>query len=215
MSDDTDIAEIFDKLPFDEISEALGITPGDAKQGAALALPALLSGMEANAQDPSAAASLFGALQTKDPSILDGTISFGGVDTVDGEKIVEHIFGDTTQDVASRLGGSGGLGGDMMKQVLAFLAPIVMAYIAKKIGGAGAETPTTTTGSDGTPGMEDLTKVLGGVLGGGGIEGVLGQVLRGMATPTSGSTSSSSSGTHNGLESLTELLGGLLGGGTR
>ncbi|MFP5391863.1 MAG: gluconate:H+ symporter, partial [Gammaproteobacteria bacterium] len=62
------------------------------------------------------------------------------VDTSDGEAIASHIFGDNQDQVVSALGGSGasGLGGGLVKKLIPILAPIVMAYLAKRLGGGAA-----------------------------------------------------------------------------
>jgi hypothetical protein len=120
-----DINDIFAQLPIGEIAKELGVSKDEASKGVALALPALVSGLHANAADPKGAASILGALDSKDTSLIDGGISLSDVDTADGTKIVKHIFGAATPDVAAKLGGatggsssSGGGIGDILGQVL-------------------------------------------------------------------------------------------------
>jgi len=204
----TDINDLFAQLPIGEIAKELGVSKDEAAKGVALALPALVSGLHANAADPKGAASLLSALEGKDTSLVDGGISLSDVDTADGKKIVQHIFGAATPDVAPQHGGASALGSGMMKKLLPILAPIVLAFIVKQM--TGSKTKTTTGGSGGI--QDILGQVLGGALGGGsssggGIGDILGQVLGGAA---GGGSTKASTG-----NAITDFLGGLLCGGTK
>lgn len=187
----SDIDQIFSKIPIDQVATKLKLKPDVAIKGVATALPALVSGLAANAQDSGGAASLSKTLETKDSSILKGAIDLGDIDVKDGKKIVQHIFGKSSSKVAAKLGSVSGTGASKMKKLLPILAPIVLALVAKKMTG---KKKTKTSGG----GLGDL---IGGMLGGsgGGLGDILGGVLGGR---------SSSGG-------IGDLLGGLLGGGTR
>ena len=99
------------------------------------ALPALLGGMQANVQDPAGAASLGRAVGDHDPSLLEGGIDLGQVDTDDGDKIVTNVFGNNRDQVVSRLAGGGDGDSGLMGKLLPMLAPLVMAYLAKAVPG--------------------------------------------------------------------------------
>jgi hypothetical protein len=205
----TDINDLFAQIPIGEIAKELGVSKDEAAKGVALALPALVSGLHANASDPKGAASILSALAGKDTSLIEGGISLADVDTADGKKIVKHIFGAATPDVAAKLGGASALGSGTMKKLLPILAPIVLAFIVKQMTGSKTKTTTPSSG-----GLQDiLGQVLGGALGGGGgssgggIGDILGQVLGGAM-----SGGSTKAGTGN---AITDILGGLLGGGTK
>lgn len=206
----TDINDIFAQLPIGDIAKELGVSTDEASKGVALALPALVGGLHANASDPKGAASILGALEGKGTGLIDGGISLADVDTADGTKIVKHIFGAATPDVAAKLGGAGALSSTMMKKLLPILAPIVLSLVVKQM--TSSKTKTTSGG-----GLQDI---LGGILGGatggssssgGGIGDILGQVLDGAAS----GGSSSKSASNDVLGGLGGLLGGLLGGGTK
>jgi hypothetical protein len=161
------IDDIMAQLPVDQLAQQLGLDPATARAAAEQSLPALLGGLQANAQDPGGAASLNDALAQHDDDLLDGGVDLNQVDEADGEKIVGHVFGDNTDAVASRLAGAApaaGLSSDTTKKLLAILAPIVLSYVTNKLRsrGGGAAPGATTSGG----GLGDL---LGGLLGGGGL----------------------------------------------
>jgi hypothetical protein len=133
--------------------------------------------MHANAQSSQGAGSLAEALGQHDNDLLSGGVDVDQVDTADGDKIVQHVFGDTRGQVVDQLGGIGGSGGsDLMGRLLPMLAPIVMSYLARRFTQGGAGTPGET-GAGGEGGLGDL---LGGLLGGAGQTGGLGGLLGGL-----------------------------------
>lgn len=181
----TDLNDLLSQIPMDQLARQLGVDEQTAEQAARQALPALLGGMQANAQDPAGAASLSRAVGEHDSSLIDGGVDLGQVDTVDGDKIVSNVFGDNREQVVNKLSGAGGGGaGAIIGKLLPMLAPLVMAFLAKQSQGSGTG---QASAADGAGGLGDL---LGGLLGGGG-------------------------GGQAGAGGLGDLLGGLLGGGKR
>ncbi len=188
----SDLNDLLARLPIGSIAQALGVDEATANNAVGAALPALLHGLDANAQDEAGAASLQQALlQHQDRLPDDGEIDVNAIDTDDGDKIVGHVFGEHTDAVASQLGGlGGGLSSGLMRKLLPMLAPVVMGYIAKRMrGGGGQQVQQQASNS-----------------GGGGLGDLLGGLLR------SGLGGGSSSGGGGGL---LDVLGGLLGGGRR
>jgi hypothetical protein len=171
----------------DQVARQLGVDEQTAERATRQALPALLAGMHANAEDPAGAASLASAVGQHDDALLDGGVNLEQIDTNDGDKIVGNVFGDNRDQVVNRLGGLGNLGGsggdmrDLVAKLLPILAPIVMSYLAKRFLKGGGGAPGSSSGG----GLGDL---LGGLLGGSG---------------------------QGGQGGLGDLLGGLLGGGRR
>ncbi len=164
-----DLNDLIAGLPIDRIAQQLGVDDATARTAVEAAVPALLGGMEANAQDESGAQSLENALQKHDGAILDGGVDIDGIDTEDGGKIVQHVFGDNSNQVTQQLGGIGGLDSKMITKLLPLLAPIVMGYLAKQMSkGSGS-------GGSGGGGITDiLGGLVGGKSGGGGILDMLG-----------------------------------------
>ncbi|MGC0362450.1 hypothetical protein ABH922_000434 [Rhodococcus sp. 27YEA15] len=190
--------DLLTHIPIDQIAQRLGVDQATAESAVRSALPTLVGGLGANAQDPSGAASLTSALASHaNATILDDGVDISKVDTQDGQKIVSNIFGSNSDQVASTLGSVGG-GNDLVKQLLPILAPIVLAYLAKQFTGGGAPAGAQASGGSGG-GIGDLLGGLlgGGNSGGGGIGGALGGLLGGSGG------------------GIGDLLGGLLGGGKK
>ena len=183
------VDEIMSQIPLSQLASQLGTDEQTASAAVQQAIPALLGGMQANAQDPAGAASLAGALGNHSAGLIDGGVDLNQVDAGDGSKIVQNIFGGQSDQVAQTLGGSlGGNRSELMQKLLPILAPIVMSYLAKRLGSGAAA---------------------GG--GGGGLLGsILGSLLGGGDSAGGGSAGGGSAG-----GGLGDLLGGLLGGGRR
>jgi hypothetical protein len=203
--------EILSQIPLDQLAQQLGVDEATAEQAVRQAVPALLGGMEANAQDPGGAASLEKALAQHTSNPLEG-LGIEGIDTSDGEKIVSNVFGDNSEQVINKLGGDSG-GSGMMQKLLPILAPIVLSMLAGKFMGQGqgqaapgqASGPMPSGGSAG--GLEDLIGSATGGAAAGGSAGGIGDLLGGLLGGSGGSAGSS--------DAIGDLLGGLLGGGTK
>jgi hypothetical protein len=200
-----DLNDLLAHVPVDQIADRLGVDVATADAAVRQALPALVGGMSANADDPSGAASLAGALEQHDPGLLDGGVELDQVDVADGEKIVGHVFGDNRDGVVQALGGqgsaaAGGIPASLIAKLLPLLAPIVMSYLAKRLGGS-----TGTTGPAASSGAV--------------LADILASILRQTGSSSASSGSSSDSGTAPAggfdLGSILGGLGGLLGGGRR
>lgn len=210
----SDIDEILQAVPLDDVANELGVDRATAEQAARTAIPTLLAGLQANAADPAGAASLAGALGSHDNS-LGASASLADIDESDGQAIVSNIFGSHKDAVVSTLAESpatGSLGGGALKKLLPILAPIVLSWLAKKYGG----------GQGGSlPGI--LESVLGGASGasgsatgsGGGLGDILGGLLGGVAEQQASPRNAGATSDSGGLGGLGSILGDLLGGGKR
>jgi hypothetical protein len=190
--------EIMQQVPVGQLAQRFGVDESQVRSATEQALPALVGGLKANADDPERANSITSALAQHSGTVPN---DLDQVDTEDGQKIVGHIFGGNTDEVVSRLGSTGAASPDLVQKLLPVLAPIVMSWLANRLGGSGG-----------------LGGVLGGLLGqeqgagaaapstgqsSGGLQDVLGSILGGHAE----------SGSQGGP--LGGLLGGLLGQGRR
>ncbi len=191
-----DLDELRAQIPTAQIASRLGADEGEVSSAVETLLPVLVGGLQHNAQDPGTASGIAAAANTHAASgLLDGGVNVDQVDETDGSKAIAKIFGgNDTGQVAAALSGGGAGNSDLINKLLPILAPIVLAYIGRKLSSGQAQ-----PGGGGGGGLGD---VLGGILGGGQSAGgdnplgsILGSVLGGdKAGP------------------LGDILGGLLGG---
>ena len=187
----TSYDDIIANIPISDLASRLGVDEATARSAVDQALPALLGGMGANAQDPAGAASLERAVQHHSPQLYEGGVDLDEVDEGDGDKIVHNVFGSNTDQVVQKLGASGGGDQGLNQKLLPILAPIVLSFLAAQFSKRQQGGGTTQAEASGGGGIGDL---LGGLLGGG---------------------SGGSGGAGGMLGGLGDLLGGLLGGGKR
>lgn len=120
-------------LDINEVAAMLGTDPASASQAVDQALSSLLGAFEGNVSDPDGAFGLArAALSDHGNDLLEGGVNLGAVDTADGEAILGHVY--SPQQIQALRSGSGG--GGLIDRLLPILAPLVMAYIAKKLNGA-------------------------------------------------------------------------------
>lgn len=220
--------EIMAELSLPDLAERLGTDQDTARRAVESVLPTLLAGVTNEATDPQRSAALARAVrEDHDPAVLEAADPVAHVDADEGDRIVQHVFGDRRDDVETRLQGATGVDSSLLARLLPMLAPLVLAWLSKKmLGAAGAGSRDTGGGGLG----EVLGEVLGGAAGrspggadapsgsGGGLGDVLGDVLGGGLGDVlggalgGGSGSGSSSGTSSG-GGLGGMLGEVLGGG--
>lgn len=116
-----------------QMSRTLGADPGTTSRAVSMALPALLGGLSRNASQPDGAAALDNALNAHDGSILDnlGGLLGGGAGASIGGAILGHIFGPKREPVEQGVGKASGLNAAQVAQMMAMLAPIVMAVLGR------------------------------------------------------------------------------------
>ena len=69
------VDDILADIPMDQLAAQLGVDEATAEQATRQAIPALLGGMQANAEDPAGAASLAGALGDHPSELIDGGVN--------------------------------------------------------------------------------------------------------------------------------------------
>lgn len=200
--------------PLQQISQQLGIGRTQAAGAVSAALPLLIGALGKNASQPQGAEALFGALQ-RDHAGSGGDLGnllgmvLGGAQSrqTDGAGMLGHIFGGQQNRAEQHLGEATGLGGDRAGQLMKILAPIVLAYLAKRMfsGNEGGGGQAMGMAGGGNPTADVLGAILGqeqqavrqqGGLGGGLLGAVLDQDGDGQL----------------GLGDLLKIGGGLLGG---
>ncbi|HET7725408.1 MAG TPA: DUF937 domain-containing protein [Propionibacteriaceae bacterium] len=159
------VEEILGQLPIPQLAAQLGVDEPTVARAAAAAIPSLVGGLAHNA-DQGQEDAISAALDQHGSSGLlgSGQVDLAGVDTEDGAKIVQHIFGDQSTQLGHALGQRTGVDGSVVNRLLPILAPIVLAYLSSRLRG-GQQQP----GSGGV-----LGSILGGILSGGGLGSILG-----------------------------------------
>lgn len=206
----SDLESRLQGAPTEQIAQQLGVSPSQASAAIATALPLLLGALGHNARQPQGAQALYGALQNDHTgldlgSVLGSVLGGGG----QGAQILGHVFGDRQPRAAEAVGQTTGIGQDKAHMLLRWLAPLAMAYLAKRIFDQrhpGSATPTasapvpaqaTGAGAQAAPSPGQLGEVLapdvehaqhGGLLGavlGGGLGDLLkaGSSILGGAVP--------------------------------
>ncbi|NMM78273.1 calcium-binding protein [Rhodococcus sp. SRB_17] len=187
--------------PLQQMAQQLGTSPEQTQNAVGTALPLLLGTLGRNAAQPQGAMDLFGALQrdhanSPDLGGLLGSLLGGGgaapeSPQTDGAGILGHIFGGNRQRAEEGLGQATGLGAGAGK-LLQLLAPVVMAFLAKRMTTGGMDAGSLSE----TLGQERARAQQQGGLGGGLLGSLLDQDGDG----------------HVGLSDLLKMGGGLLGG---
>lgn len=151
----------------ENISKATGQSNDSVKNIIEAGLPLILGKVEQNVGTKKGELSLNNALeQHSDGSILDTLAGiFGGNNqNSDGISILGHIFGKSNNKAADNVAKKTGVDAATVMQVLSFIAPLVMAYMAqKRTNGGIKDTVKDTKDADGNP----LIDLVGSVLGGG------------------------------------------------
>lgn len=207
MAQNNDLDSLLQNIPLGELAAKFGVDEDTIGAAVKQALPGLIGGMAVNAVDEEGASKLENAVQKHQP--LDGAVDLNAIDTNDGEKIVKHVLGDKKDEVAQALGAQADNNAiaSLVPQLLPMLAPLVMQFLAGKIGGGQQGTVAAANNDQGGLGGV-LGNLLGGLVGGGNSQqqssgGGLGDLLGGLL---GGGQQQSSGG------GLGDLLGGLLGG---
>lgn len=188
------------------ISKITGVSESKAKWIVAAAVPLMIAALNYNAKNKGQAENIDNAIdQHSNSGILDkigDLFGQGGAEhngSEDGNKIVNHMFGQNTEVVTQNIADKAGLSSSQVTGVLATLAPIVMGYL-------GQQKQASSGG-----GIGDLIgSVLGGGsqqnAGGGMLGGILGSFLGGGQEEQTQTTAQPAAGSN-----ITDMLGGLAG----
>jgi hypothetical protein len=117
-----------------QIGQKLGLSQSETSGAVSAALPLLLGAMGRNAQQPGGAQSLYSALE-RDHAGMDIGSVLGSVlgGSGQGEQILGHVFGNRGNNATQGLGAATGLQSGQAGTLLRMLAPIVMAFLAKRM----------------------------------------------------------------------------------
>jgi len=198
MSMIEDILSQMQGQPTQQVASQLGVDPAQAQTAIAAALPMIIGGLGQNASQPGGAQVLSQVLGANHADASGGGLGglLGSVlgaatgqqqatPATDGGGILGHIFGGQTQQASDQLGQATGMSSANTHMLLKILAPIVMAYLAKRMFSHPSSDNAQSVSDvlqqeqahvDSGGGM--LGQILGGLGGGGGgLGGLLGSVL--------------------------------------
>lgn len=172
----SDLDGLIDQIPIDDIAKRLGIEPSVAKAAVAVAVPAIVGGLSANAQSADGAKAITNAATHH----ADKSTDLDKIDTEDGAKIVSHVFGTKKDDVVDAVAKkSGGVDlGPIVQQLLPIIAPIVLAFLAQQL--AGGKKIETKPAAPAAPSGGDIGSILGGLLSDPAAQSVVGALLGGL-----------------------------------
>ena len=156
------------------IAKTTGVSESKAKWIIAAAVPLMIAALNYNAKNKGQGKEIDKAIdQHSSDGLLDklGGL-FGGTESNEqGNKIVQHMFGNNTTVVTESVAEKSGLSQDQVGGVLATLAPIVMSYLGQKKsqnssgGGIGDLIGSIMGGNSSTNSEEGLGGLLSGILG--------------------------------------------------
>lgn len=135
------------------------------------ALPTLIGAMQKNAATESGASSLAGALASH---IGDSSVNLSSDSLLDGNKILGHILGGSSNNVISALAQKNGANSNQVSGILSAIAPMLLGLLGKKqqssntgIGGLGGLLGGLLGGgsSNASSGLGGLGSLLGGAMG--------------------------------------------------
>lgn len=161
-----------------QVGQQLGVAPSQMSSALEAAVPLLLGKLTQNATNPEQAQALSAAIEQHDGSALDMFQSGQMPNISEGQNILGHVFGGQQDSAAYAVAQRAGISPQTAMQILAMVAPLVMAYLGRNrnadTSGMGGGLGSILGGN-----LGGLGSILGGVLGGGGLGSVLGSVLGG------------------------------------
>lgn len=135
------------------------------------ALPSIMGAMQQNASTEGGAAALAKALGDHAGEAGNIINNLKGADLTDGSKILSHIFGGDLSSVVNGISQKSGVASNAVSNILASIAPSILALLGKQNGNSGAA---------GLGGL--LGAILGGGASSGSNSGGLGSILGGLGS---------------------------------
>ena len=170
----SDLDGLLKQIPIDQIAAKLGVPHDVAEDAVAKVLPTIVAGLSANSKDKAGAASLEKAL-AKHEGRAASTVD--QIDTDDGEKIVNNVFGSNKDKVVTAVSKTAKADESVIAKILPIVAPIVLSWLASQF----LNKKKTDAAGSGQGALGDLLGgLLGGAAGGKGGGDVLGGLLGGL-----------------------------------
>ena len=130
-----------------QVAEKMGIDEKAANDAVSIVVPLLLQGMQGQLKGKDTKDGFLKALTDhSEDDTKDIKKAVKNVDTDDGAKIVNHLFGSKTEEVATKAKKKSGLDTKTILKIMAILAPILMSRMGKT---AKKETAKSSSGDMG------------------------------------------------------------------
>ena len=153
------------------IAEKFNLDSNQVSSVITSALPTIMGAMQQNASTEGGAAALAKALGDHAGEAGNITNNLKGADLTDGSKILSHIFGGDLSSVVNGISQKSGVASNAVSNILASIAPSILALLGKQNGNSGAA---------GLGGL--LGAILGGSASSGSNSGGLGSILGGLGS---------------------------------
>ncbi len=193
------------------MSEKTGTSTNEVKSVLLSALPAMLSGVQGQANNKDTVAGFANALDAhaKDDT-SDVSAFLSNVDIKDGEKIVGHLLGGDKAATTKAAAQKAGLSNAATGKILGAAAPLLMSLLGQQAAQAVQPKPQNAQQAPSGAGL------LGSLLGGGqqqsaqsaGLGGLLGSLLGGGQQQSAGGAQQQS----GEVNPLGSMMGSMLGG---
>ena len=153
------------------IAEKFNLDSNQVSSVITSALPTIMGAMQQNASTEGGAAALAKALGDHAGEAGNIINNLKGADLTDGSKILSHIFGGDLSSVVNGISQKSGVASNAVSNILASIAPSILALLGKQNGNSGAA---------GLGGL--LGAILGGGASSGSNSGGLGSILGGLGS---------------------------------
>ena len=148
------------------VGKAANVSSDSTKSILSAALPGLLSGALAQAQNSETAEGFASALTQHAASDTSNISSFlSGVDLADGGKIIQHLLGGNTGSTISQVAQQTGASQEETTSVLSAAAPLLMSLLGQQTGSQQAQGTGIADIMGSLMGGANLTSILGSMTG--------------------------------------------------
>ncbi len=125
----------------DKIGSSLGVSSSQANSVISMLMPAVLGGLQKNAENPDEAEKIVNTLQKHH---VGGEV-FNDIENLishpenqKGDGILRHVLGDKREVVEQKIAQQSGMDLNMVSKIFTMVAPLVMGEVGKKLTGGNS-----------------------------------------------------------------------------
>jgi hypothetical protein len=115
-----------------QLSQQIGADPSTTQQAISAALPMIVGGMAQTASDPEGSQNLHAAVDAHEGALASLGSMLGAAPIADSGGLLGRILGHTQAPVQQGVAKASGLDPEQAKKLLFYLAPVVLAVLARK-----------------------------------------------------------------------------------